>query len=102
MYLEPGEYSIVAYKAGFSPACSDLVVANNEDYEISFTLSTATMGSITCNVTTNKEAVTIQFLQELYRDGLFVRGHIARDTTHGCSTQGKGDLVILIVCHHKI
>jgi len=64
MYLEPGEYSIVAYKDGFSPACSALEAASNEDYEISFTLSGATMQDIICNVTTNEEAVTIQFLQE--------------------------------------
>ena len=64
LYLEPGTYSIVAYKDGFVPVCSAVAAADNEDYEISFTMSTATMGSITCNVTTNEEAVTIQFLQE--------------------------------------
>ena len=64
MYLEPGTYSIVAYKDGYGPACSALVATNNEDYEHSFTLSAATMGTIACNVTTTEEAVTIHFLQE--------------------------------------
>ena len=64
LYLEPGTYSIVAYKDGFVPACSAVVAANNEDYEHSFTLSAATMGTITCTVTTTEEAVTIHFLQE--------------------------------------
>jgi hypothetical protein len=64
MYLEPGTYSIVAYKDGYSPACSALAVVNNEDYEVSLILSEATMETIACTVTTTEEAVTIQFLQE--------------------------------------
>jgi hypothetical protein len=64
MYLEAGTYSIVVYKDGYTPACSALAAASNEDYEQSFTLSAAAMEIITCMVATSEQVVTIQFLQE--------------------------------------
>jgi len=64
MYLEAGTYSLVAYKDEYSPVCSGLAAVTDEDYEQSFTLSGAAMGTITCRVTAAEQIVTIQFLQE--------------------------------------
>jgi hypothetical protein len=50
IYVEPGLYTVFAYKDGYAPACSMLMTGSNEDYEQSFTLSSSTMGSITCSV----------------------------------------------------
>jgi hypothetical protein len=50
MYLEPGAYTIVAYLDGYSPVCSELSTAHNEDYEASFALTPVDMGVIACNV----------------------------------------------------
>ncbi len=67
MYLEPGTYVIVAYQDGYSPACSVLAAANNEDYDRSFTLTSAEMGIITCSVVLpdqeQEQIVRIRFLQ---------------------------------------
>ncbi len=51
IYVEPGLYTVIACKDGYAPACSTLMTGSNEDYEQSFALSAATMGTVTCSVT---------------------------------------------------
>lgn len=67
IYVEPGMYTVMAYKDGYGPACSMLMTGSNEDYEQSFTLSSASMGSITCSVTlpqgSQDKAIGIHFLR---------------------------------------
>lgn len=67
IYVEPGLYTVIACKDGYAPACSTLMTGSNEDYEQSFALPAAPMGSITCIITlphgSQDQAAGIHFLR---------------------------------------
>lgn len=50
MYLDPGTYTIVAYKDGYGPVCSNLITVSNEEHDRSFALSASTTADLVLNV----------------------------------------------------
>ena len=68
MYLEPGTYTIVVTADGYRTAYRQVTVVNDTDYTEDFTLTSATIGLITIELTLpsepSEESATIEFRQD--------------------------------------
>jgi hypothetical protein len=50
MFLEPGEYFLVAYREGYLPDCAALIIEANASYEQDFLLGPASVGAVTVTI----------------------------------------------------
>ncbi|MCK4485891.1 MAG: DUF4382 domain-containing protein, partial [Desulfobacterales bacterium] len=77
MYLEPGDYYIVAYKGNedeygpaYGPGCASILAVSNTEHTQNFGLSSsASTGNITGYVTTGGSIVTLSFREKGVCDG---------------------------------
>jgi len=67
IFLQPGTYNIVAYKDGYSPACTHLIAGPDATYSEDFSLTEALTGTISGLVEiengSSEQHVTLSFRQ---------------------------------------
>ncbi|MDH3566150.1 MAG: DUF4382 domain-containing protein [Desulfobacteraceae bacterium] len=73
IFIQPGEYNIIAYKYDYSPVCSRLTVGPDETREHNFTLETSDTGTVSGQIEivegTAEQHVTLSFRQSAQCDG---------------------------------
>ncbi len=50
IFIQPGEYKIIAYKYGYSPVCSRLTVGSDQEHPLNFTLYETDTGTVSGDV----------------------------------------------------
>ena len=67
IFIEPGEYNIVAYKDGYAPLCSKLDIESDQEHILNFTLDAAETGTVSGEVEIDQPSpdqhVTLSFRQ---------------------------------------
>ncbi|MBW1826644.1 MAG: DUF4382 domain-containing protein [Deltaproteobacteria bacterium] len=73
IFIQPGEYNIIAYKYDYSPVCSRLTVESDKTLEYGFTLNTTDTGTVSGKIEivdgTDEQYVTLSFRQSAQCDG---------------------------------
>ena len=72
IFIQPGQYNIVAYKDGFAPLCSKLDIEPDHEYPLNFTLKAAETGIVSGKVDIDHPSpdqhVTLSFRQNVQCD----------------------------------
>ena len=73
IFIQPGQYNIVAYKDGFAPLCSKLDIEPDHEYPLNFTLLATGTGTVSGKIEivdgTDEQYVTLSFRQSAQCDG---------------------------------
>ncbi|MBW2670800.1 MAG: DUF4382 domain-containing protein [Deltaproteobacteria bacterium] len=72
IFIQPGQYNIVAYKNGYAPLCSKLDIEPDQEYSLNFTLLATGTGTVSGNVeilsSSPYQHVTLSFRQNAQCD----------------------------------